>query len=145
MVPFQDANNLLLATGDVQQHQVTGQSQQSLQQVTEESAPKNSQSSASEKSSRPMDLEERVSSLRQPVTAHHSVSEPSANLYSGNSSKYSVSATGDSKKLSSKRPRNMTSFSTRGDQSIHQTDPSRNDTIGSDSEIQENIHSMGSV
>ncbi|XP_060101982.1 centrosomal protein of 78 kDa [Heteronotia binoei] len=143
LVPFQDANNFLLATGDVQQHQVTGQSRQSLQQGVEENAPPNSQSASSEKSSKPMDLEERVSSLRQPVT-ERSVSQPSVNLYSGNNNKYSVVASGDSKKSSSKRLHH-TSFSARGDQSIHQNDPSRNDTIESDSEIQENIHSIGSI
>ncbi|XP_015276321.1 PREDICTED: centrosomal protein of 78 kDa [Gekko japonicus] len=145
LVPFQDANNFLLATGDLQQHQVASQSQQSVKQGMEENAPKNNQSASSEKSSKPMDLEERVSSMRQQVTDHHSVSDPSVNLYSGNSNKYSVAASGDSKKLSSKRLCHTTSFSARGDQSIHETDPSRNDTVGSDSEIQENIHSMGSV
>ncbi|KAL8207453.1 UNVERIFIED_CONTAM: hypothetical protein K2H54_056684, partial [Gekko kuhli] len=145
LVPFQDANNFLLATGDLQQHQVASQSQQSLKQGIEENAPRNNQSASSEKSSKPMDLQERVSSMRQQVTDHHSVSDPSVNLYSGNSNKYSVAASSDSKKLSSKRLCHTTSFSARGDQSIHQTDPSRNDTVGSDSEIQENIHSMGSV
>lgn len=144
MVPFQDTNNFLLATGDVQQHQVTGQSQQGIQQGTEENAPRNSQSSSSEKISKSVDLEERVSSMRQTVTDHNSASDPSVNLYSRNSNKYSVIASGDSKKLSSKRLCHISS-SARGDQTIHQTDPSKNDTIGSDSEIQENIHSMGSI
>ncbi|XP_077200836.1 centrosomal protein of 78 kDa isoform X4 [Paroedura picta] len=144
LVPFQEANNFLLATGDVQQHQVTSQSPESLQQGTEENATKNHQSATSEKSSKPMDLEERVSSIRHPVTDHHLVSDPSVKLYSGNSNKYSFTTSGDNK-LSSKRLRHMTSFSARGDQSIHQTDDSRNDTIQSDSEIQENIHSLGSI
>nr|XP_056704119.1 centrosomal protein of 78 kDa isoform X1 [Euleptes europaea] len=144
LIPFQDANNFPLATGDVKQHQVTGQSQQSLWQGSEKNASKNSQSASFEKSSKPTDLEERVSSMRQPVIGHHSVSDASVNL-SGNSNKYSVITSGDSKKLASKRLGNTTSFSARGDQSIHQSDPSRNDTIMSDSEIQENNHSMGSV
>ncbi|XP_054843410.1 centrosomal protein of 78 kDa isoform X3 [Eublepharis macularius] len=143
LAPFQD-NNFLLASRDVQQHQVTSESQQSLQQGTEENASKNFQAASSEKSSKPVNLEEKVSSVRQPATGHHSVSDPSVNLYSS-SNKYSTVASGDSKKLSSKRLPHSISISARGDPSIHQTDPSRNDTIGSDSEIQESIHSAGSV
>ncbi|XP_048359999.1 centrosomal protein of 78 kDa isoform X2 [Sphaerodactylus townsendi] len=144
LIPFQDANKFLLATGDVQQHQVTGQSQQSFQQGMEENASKNSQSSSSEKISKPMDLKERVSFVRQSVTGHHSASDSSINLYSGNDNKYSVITSGDNKKLSSKRLCHTTSFSAR-DQNTHQTDPSRNDTVRSDSEIQESIHSIGST
>ncbi|XP_053158546.1 centrosomal protein of 78 kDa isoform X2 [Hemicordylus capensis] len=150
LTPFQvlPAHNALSAAGEVQELQVTVPFQQSLWQDIEskienwrmeENASKNSQAASSEKSSQPVDLEAKEFSIREPANSHHSHSDPSVNLYSGNSSKFSARGSENSK-LSSKRLPHSTSFAARGD-----TDPSRNDTMGSDSEIQESIHSKSTL
>lgn len=106
----------------------------------EENASKISPAASSEKSSQPAELEARGSSVRQRVASWHSVSDPSVNVYS---SKFS-NLSSENGKVSSKRLPYIASFVAR-DQSVHQTDLSRNDTVGSDSEIQESIHSMGDI
>ncbi|XP_062984638.1 centrosomal protein of 78 kDa isoform X2 [Elgaria multicarinata webbii] len=149
----QVANEVLPATTKVQELQVIGQSQQSLWQDIEgkggswrmeENVSKISQATPSKRCSQPVELEMRDSSKRQPVMSQHSISDPSVNVYSGHSNKFSALASENSK-VNSKRLPYTASFSARGDQSIHQSVPSRNDTIASDSEIQESIHSMTSV
>ncbi|XP_066472055.1 centrosomal protein of 78 kDa [Tiliqua scincoides] len=152
--PFQAVNNVLPATAEVQERQVTGPFQQSLWQdnegkiehwKTEEKASKNSQAISSEKNGQSVELEAQEPSMRQPVTYQHSFSDPSVHLYSGNSKQFSTWASENSKKLSSKKLPHTTSIAARGDQSIHQNDPSRSDTMESDSEIQESIHSISSL
>nr|XP_028604203.1 centrosomal protein of 78 kDa isoform X2 [Podarcis muralis] len=149
LAPFQIANNVLAATTEGQELQGIGQPKKSLWQDfegkveswrMEENASKISQAASSEKSSQPAELEARGSSVRQRVASWHSVSDPSANVYS---SKFS-NLSSENGKVSSKRLPYIASF-VAGDQSVHQTDLSRNDTVGSDSEIQESIHSMGDI
>ncbi|XP_060136049.1 centrosomal protein of 78 kDa isoform X2 [Zootoca vivipara] len=149
LAPFQIANNVLAATTEGQELQGIGQPKKSLWQDfegkveslrMEENASKISQAASSEKSSQPVELEARGSSVRQRVASWHSVSDPSANVYS---SKFS-NLSSENGKVSSKRLPYTASF-VAGDQSVHQADLSRNDTVGSDSEIQESIHSMGGI
>ncbi|XP_053263967.1 centrosomal protein of 78 kDa isoform X2 [Podarcis raffonei] len=149
LAPFQIANNVLAAATEGQELQGIGQPNKSLWQDfegeveswrMEENPSKISQAASSEKSSQPVELEARGSSVRQQVASWHSVSDPSANVYS---SKFS-NLSSENGKVSSKRLPYIASF-VAGDQSVHQTDLSRNDTVGSDSEIQESIHSMGGI
>ncbi|XP_042326731.1 centrosomal protein of 78 kDa isoform X2 [Sceloporus undulatus] len=145
--PYQVANNALPAAANTQEPQVIGQPQRSLWQEVEdkidswnmeENASKASLAVSLEKSSQPLQLEAKDSSMRQPVATQHSVSDPSINVYSN---KFSSLASENSK-VSSKRLPYTSSFAA-GDQSVHQTDPSKNDTVGSDSDLQESIHSVG--
>ncbi|XP_061483405.1 centrosomal protein of 78 kDa isoform X2 [Rhineura floridana] len=139
--PIQVANNVLPATTKVQELQVIGQLQQSLWQDTEGKLESWRMEQNASKISQPqsaVELEARESSVKQPVVSWHSVSDPSVNVYSN---KFSTLAS-ENGKVSSKRLPYTKRFVAGGDQSILQTDISRNDTIGSDSEIQESIHSI---
>ncbi|KAJ6669579.1 hypothetical protein lerEdw1_000128 [Lerista edwardsae] len=152
--PFQAVSNVLPVTGEVQEVQVTGSCPQSLWQDpedkiehwrTEEKASKNSEALSSEKNGQSVKLEAQEPSMKQLVIYQHSLSDPSVHLYSGNSNQFSSQASETSKKLSSKKLIRTAGVAARGDQSVHQTDPSGNDTMESDSEIQESIHSMSSL
>ncbi|XP_062839380.1 centrosomal protein of 78 kDa isoform X2 [Anolis carolinensis] len=150
--PCQVVNNVLPAAANTQQLPLISQTQQSLWQKSEdkidswrmdEEASKSSLAASLEKHSQAVEFEARDSSARQPVTSQRSVSEPSINVYSGYSDKFSA-LTSDNSKTSSKRLP-YTSGLASGDQSTRQSDPSRNDMAGSDSDIQESIHSVGSL
>lgn len=147
-------SKVLPATGEVQEVQASGSCLQSLWQDpedkiehwrTEEKASKNSEALSSEKNGQSVKLEAQEPSMKQPVIYQHSLSDPSVHLYSGNSNQFSSRASETSKKLSSKKLPLTTNVAAKGDQSVHQTDPSENDTMESDSEIQESIHSMSSL
>ncbi|XP_044302701.1 centrosomal protein of 78 kDa isoform X1 [Varanus komodoensis] len=149
----QSANNVLPVTTKVQELQAIGQPPQSLWKdiegkigswKMEENASKIIQEEPSEKCGQPVKLEARDSSVRQPVTSQHSISDSSVNVCGGYSNKFSA-PTSENSKVTSKRLPYTANFAARGDQSIHQSAPSRNDTIASDSEIRESIHSMASV
>lgn len=150
--PFPVVNNVLPAVGRVQEFQPTSSCLQSSwpdsegkikHWLTEEKTSKNSQAVSSEKNGQSVELHTREPSMRHPVTYQHSLSEPSVHHYSETSK--SARASEHSIKLSSQiLPRN-TSVAARGDQSIHKNDPSRNDTMESDSDIQESIHSISSL
>ncbi|XP_025028550.1 centrosomal protein of 78 kDa [Python bivittatus] len=144
----QVVNSDLPATAKIQELQAVGPSQQSLWQDIEgkidswriedhESKPTQA---TSEKSSQPVELEARDSSVRQILTARHSVSEPGINVL-GN--KFGVPAVENSKVSSKKFP--YTTGFTIADKNLQQSDLCRNDTVESDSEIQESIHSVGSA
>ncbi|XP_060632426.2 centrosomal protein of 78 kDa isoform X1 [Anolis sagrei] len=150
--PCQVANNVLPASANTQQLSVISQSQQSLWQEAEdkidswrmeEEASKSSLAASLEKRSQAVELEARDSSARQAVSSQRSVSEPSINVYSGYSDKFSTLTSENSKASSKRLP--YTSGLAAGDQSTRQSEPSRNDTAGSDSDIQESIHSVGSL
>ncbi|XP_063151237.1 centrosomal protein of 78 kDa isoform X2 [Candoia aspera] len=135
-------NSDLPAIAKIQELQAVGSPKQSLWQDIEgnidswrieEHESKHTQET-SEKSSQPVELEARDSSVRQILTARHSVSEPTINVL-GN--KFGAPAVENSK-VSSKKVPYTTGFPT-GDA------PSRNDSVESDSEIQESIHSVGSA
>ncbi|KAM6472883.1 centrosomal protein of 78 kDa isoform 1-T4 [Liasis olivaceus] len=144
----QVVNSDLPATAKIQELQAVGPSQQSLWQDIEgkidswriedhESKPSQA---TSEKSSQPVELEARDSSVRQILTARHSVSEPGINVL-GN--KFGVPAVENSNVSSKKFP--YTTGFTIADKNLQQSDLCRNDTVESDSEIQESIHSVGSA
>ncbi|XP_070598813.1 centrosomal protein of 78 kDa [Erythrolamprus reginae] len=135
------------ATAKTHDCQGVGPSQQSLWQDIEakidswriedhESKPTQT---ASEKNSQPLELETRHSSVRQILTTRLSVSEPVINVL-GN--KFAAPVVENSK-VSSKKLSYTTGFTTE-DKNLQQTDLSRNDTVESDSEIQESIHSVES-
>ncbi|XP_013914242.1 PREDICTED: centrosomal protein of 78 kDa isoform X2 [Thamnophis sirtalis] len=144
----QAVNNDLPASAKTQDRQGVGPSQQSLWQDIEakidswkiedhESKPAQT---ASEKNSQPLELETRDSSVRQILTARHSVSEPVINVL-GN--KFGAPIVENSK-ASSKKLSYTTGFTTE-DKNLQESDLSRNDREDSDSEIQESIHSVGSA
>ncbi|KAJ7329282.1 hypothetical protein JRQ81_015456 [Phrynocephalus forsythii] len=101
------------------------------------------QAISSQKSSQSVELKVRESSWRHPVV-QHSMSDPSISVRSGYSNKF-PSLPSENSKLSSKRLLYTASLAARGDQSTHQTYPPGNGAVGSDSEIEENIHSVGSL
>lgn len=149
MAEFQ-VTNVLPAPGKVQELQVASQPQQSLWQDTEskfdsgrrEEVTSNRQAPSSERSSKLM--EGREYSMRQLVTGQHSASDSSVNLNSKKSNKLSAPPSETNKILSSKQLPQTASLAT-GDRSTQQTDPSNTITVGSDSEIQESIHSIASA
>lgn len=134
--------------------QDVGLSQQSLQQdpkgktdgwrMEENASKPTTQAASSQKSAQSVELKARDSSRRHPAIAQHSLSDPSINVHSGYSSKFSSLASEHSK-VSSKRLPYTASLAARGDHSMHQTEPPGNDSVGSDSDIQESIHSVGSL
>ncbi|XP_020667340.3 centrosomal protein of 78 kDa isoform X2 [Pogona vitticeps] len=151
--PYQVANNVPSATAKVQGFQEIGLFQESLQQDMkdkmdswrmEANASKTSQAASSQRSAQSVELKARDSSTRHPVIVRHSVSDPSISVHSGYSNRFS-SLPSENSKVSSKRLPLTANLAAQGDQSMPLAAPPGNDTVGSDSEIQEDIHSVGSL
>uniref|UniRef100_A0A8D0LAV0 Centrosomal protein of 78 kDa n=1 Tax=Sphenodon punctatus TaxID=8508 RepID=A0A8D0LAV0_SPHPU len=150
---------VLPALREVQEFQTADQHQEGSQEEAEpktdsqrkEETSKNNKSGFSEKSAKLSDQEMKDSLKKQSVTSQRSVSDSNVTLKSKGSKKSSALTSEKSKKHSSNKHIRIanetenTNAAARGDQSKLQTDHSRNETVGSDSEIHESIHSKASI
>ncbi|XP_019372967.1 PREDICTED: centrosomal protein of 78 kDa isoform X1 [Gavialis gangeticus] len=153
-------NNAFVVSREMEGLQVALPQQQGLweecevqtdKQQKEEETSKSSRLTSSDKNVRQSEQTKGYFSKKPSITSQHSVSESSLNLNSKGSKKSSALSSEKSRSRSSKKYPHRTkeieiaTAEARGDQHVPKTDHSKNDTIGSDSEIQESIHSVASI